>query len=59
MIFPSRYEKKPMERVVDHIPGLEDRLQLCFQKNSALEDTMGKFAGTGYRTSQLLIKEVK
>ncbi|XP_060094712.1 zinc finger protein RFP-like [Heteronotia binoei] len=39
----GRYEKKPMVLAVDHIPGLEDRLQLCFEKNSVLEDTMGKF----------------
>ncbi|KAL8213084.1 UNVERIFIED_CONTAM: hypothetical protein K2H54_060674 [Gekko kuhli] len=40
----GRYKKRPTEHGVDHSPGLEDRLQLCFQKNSALEDTMGKFA---------------
>ncbi|XP_054832463.1 uncharacterized protein LOC129327730 [Eublepharis macularius] len=40
----SRYEKKPVEHVVEYIPGLEDRLQICFKKNSVLEDAMGKFA---------------
>ncbi|XP_077187138.1 E3 ubiquitin-protein ligase TRIM15-like isoform X2 [Paroedura picta] len=39
----GRFEKKPMEHVVDHTPELDDRLQLCFQKNSALEEAMGKF----------------
>ncbi|XP_048343254.1 E3 ubiquitin-protein ligase TRIM58-like [Sphaerodactylus townsendi] len=40
----SRYAKKPVDPVASHIPGLEDRLQSCYQKNCVLEDTMGKFA---------------
>ncbi|XP_015279118.1 PREDICTED: zinc finger protein RFP-like [Gekko japonicus] len=36
----SRYEKKQERNAVEFSPGLEERLRICCQKNSALEDVI-------------------
>ncbi|XP_077187160.1 zinc finger protein RFP-like isoform X2 [Paroedura picta] len=39
----SRYEKKPERTAAEFAPGLEERLRICCQKNSALEGVIGVY----------------